>query len=83
MDFGVPTRAELHGFSDASKDAIGAAVYLKLWNGNGVVSVSFVYGQTRLAPIHPVSIPRLELCGAVLVVEAVKKILKEIDMEIM
>ena len=49
-DFGVPTRAELHGFSDASKDAIGAAVYLKLWNGNGVVSVSFVYGQTRLAP---------------------------------
>ncbi len=25
-DFGVPTRAELHGFSDASKDAIGAAV---------------------------------------------------------
>jgi hypothetical protein len=79
----VPTRAELHGFSDASKDAIGAAVYLKLWNGNGVVSVSFVYGQTRLALIHPVSIPCLELCGAVLVVEAVRKILKEMDMEIM
>ena len=38
---------------------------------------------TYLLTIHPVSIPRLELCGAVLVVEAVKKILKEIDMEIM
>ena len=81
-EFGTTARAELHGFSDASQDAIGASVYLKLWNEKKEVSVSFVYGQARLAPIHPVSIPRLELCGAVLVVEAVKKILKEIDMEI-
>jgi hypothetical protein len=50
-------------------------MYLKLWNEKKEVSVAFVYGQARLAPIHPVSIPRLELCGAVLVVEAVKKIL--------
>lgn len=77
----VTTKAELHGFSDASKDAIGAVVYLKLWDKNGEVSVSFVYGQARLAPTHPVSIPRLELCGAVLAVEAVK-VKKEIDMEI-
>lgn len=80
--FGTTARAELHGFSDASKDAIGAAVYLKLWNKKNEVSVSFVYGQARLAPIHPVSIPRLELCGAVLVVEAVQKVLKEIDLKI-
>jgi hypothetical protein len=76
------TKAELHGFSDASKEAVGAVVYLKMWDKNGNVSVSFVYGQARLAPTHPVSIPRLELCGAVLVVEAVKKVLKEIDMEV-
>ena len=81
-EFQATTKAELHGFSDASKDAIGAVVYLKLWDKNGDVSVSFVYGQARLAPTYPVSIPRLELCGAVLVVEAVKKVLKEIDMEI-
>jgi hypothetical protein len=81
-DFAATARAELHGFSDASQDAVGAAIYLKLLDERGVVSVSFVYGQARLAPMHPVSIPRLELCGAVLLVEAVQRVLKEIDLEI-
>ena len=81
-EFQTTTKAEVHSFSDAGKDAIGAVVYLKLWDKNGEVSVSFVCGQARLAPTHPVSIPRLELCGAILVVEAVKKVLKEIDTEI-
>jgi hypothetical protein len=46
-------------------------------------SVSVVHLRAgKIGPIHSVSIPCLELCGAVLVVEAVKKILKEIDMEI-
>ena len=31
-EFGRTVRAELHGFSDASQDAIGASVYLNLWN---------------------------------------------------
>ena len=57
-------------------------MYLKQLNEKEEVSVSFVYGQARLAPTHPVSIPRLELCGAVLLVEAVQRILKEIDIEI-
>ena len=81
-DFGSTTTAELHGFSDASQDAIGgASVYLKQWKEREEVWVSFVYGQARLAATHPVSIPRLELCGAVLLVDAVQRILKEIEIE--
>ena len=69
-------------FSDASQDAIGAAVYLRQFNEENKESVSFVYGQARVTPAHQTSIPRLELCAAVLAVQAAQRVLKEIDMEI-
>ncbi|KAK3752635.1 hypothetical protein QZH41_000499 [Actinostola sp. cb2023] len=81
-DFGPITRAEVHAFSDASEDAIGVAVYLRLINHNNDVHVSFLFGQSKVAPTKTTSIPRLELCGAVLVVQAVRRILSEIDLEI-
>ena len=81
-EFGAVTRAEIHAFSDASQRAIGAAVYLRLFNIRDEVAVSLVFGQAKVAPINPVSIPRLELCGAVSAVQAVDKIAKELDMAI-
>ena len=81
-EFGTVTRAELHAFSDASQDAIGVAVYLRQLNKVNEISTSLVYGQAKVAPVTPTSIPRLELCGAVLAVQAAQRVLKEIDMEI-
>ena len=81
-NFGPIARAELHAFSDASEDAIGVAIYLRLTNHEDRVHVSFVFGQSRVAPTKPTSIPRLELCGAVLCTQAVRKILAEIDMDV-
>lgn len=81
-EFGTVTRAELHAFSDASQDAIGVAVYLRQLNEANEISTSLVYGQAKVAPVTPTSIPRLELCGAVLAVQAAQRVLKEIDMEI-
>lgn len=75
-------RTELHAFSDASKDAIGTAVYLRQVSKDGEISVSLVCGQAKVAPIQPTSIPRLELCAAVLSTRAVSKILKELDLKV-
>ena len=81
-DFATVAKAELHIFSDASQDAIGAAVYLRQFNKANEESTSLVYGQARVAPAYPTSIPQLELCAAVLALQAAQKVLKEINMEI-
>ena len=75
-------RNEIHAFSDASQDAIGAIVYLRQLNDREKVNLSFVFGQSKEAPTKQTSIPCLELCGAVLSTLAVKRVLKEIDLEI-
>lgn len=79
--FGSITRAELRAFSDASQRAIGVAVYLHLFNCKEEYSVSLVFGQAKVVPINPISIPRLELCGGVLAVKAVDRITEEIDLD--
>ncbi|CAB3994438.1 tubulin polyglutamylase TTLL1 [Paramuricea clavata] len=78
----VVVRNEIHAFSDASKEAVGVAAYLKQLNQKGEVSVSLVFGQAKVAPIRPTSIPRLELCAAVLSTKAVKKLRTELDLKI-
>ena len=79
--FGKIVRREIHAFSDASKDAIGASVYLRLVNDRGEICTALLFGQSKVAPAQTTSIPRLELCAAVLASQAVNKIVKEIDME--
>ena len=62
--FGKVTRRELHIFCDASSVGYGAAVYMRMIDERGSVHVTFVMGKSRLSPIKPVTIPRLELCAA-------------------
>ncbi|PFX27728.1 hypothetical protein AWC38_SpisGene7509 [Stylophora pistillata] len=78
-NFGRVAQAELHAFSDASKDAIGACVYLRLVNDSAEVATPLVFGQSKVAPLQTTSILRLELCGAVLATQGVARILKELD----
>ncbi|VDI62278.1 Hypothetical predicted protein [Mytilus galloprovincialis] len=62
------THLEVHVFSDASKDAIASVAYLKLF-GENKSEVSFLMGKAKVSPVHGHTIPRLELCAAVLSVE--------------
>ena len=57
------TSLQLHGFSDASKVAYGANVYLRAETARGY-STHLIASKTRVAPLKGDTIPRLELMGA-------------------
>ena len=57
---------ELHGFGDASERAYGACVYVRVLGQDGSWSASLVFSRARIAPLKRVSLPRLELLGALL-----------------
>ncbi|XP_070162518.1 uncharacterized protein [Polyergus mexicanus] len=62
---------ELHGFADASTLAYAAAVYLKVVSGSGNIVVTLLAGKSRVAPIAPLTVPRLELSAALLLVRLI------------
>ena len=63
--FGSPIQTEVHSFADASESEIGQVSYLRLANEKGELHVSFLRAKSRVPPIKPVSIPRMELTAAV------------------
>ena len=60
------TSVSLHTFTDASEKAYSAAVYSRQEYEDGVVTVRLIASKTRLAPVKAISIPRLELMGALI-----------------
>ena len=56
--------AQLHIFADASEVAFGAAAYWRFETCGHSYQCAFVFGKARLAPVKPLSIPRLELQAA-------------------
>ena len=60
---------ELHGFCDASQKGYGAVVYCRTTHHNHPPTISLVTAKTKVARIKPLTIPRLELCGATLLTQ--------------
>ncbi|XP_053691604.1 uncharacterized protein LOC128740118 [Sabethes cyaneus] len=56
---------QLHTFVDASEEAFAAVAYLRIVE-NETVRCALVSAKTKVAPLKPMSIPRLELSAAVL-----------------
>lgn len=65
---------EMHIFTDASERAYGAAVYIRSVDKDGQVFVQLLMAKSRVSPIKPVTIPRLELCAALVGARIYEKI---------
>nr|CAI5841713.1 unnamed protein product [Callosobruchus analis] len=74
-------RIELHGFCDASQRAYGACVYVRSITNN-TWSTQLLCSKSRVAPLKTVSLPRLELCGALLLTRLMSKVLEAIKVSV-
>lgn len=73
---------ELHGFSDASEKAFAAVVYYKTTDKRGIPVVYLITAKTKVAHLRSkISLPRLELCGALLVAKLLKKVEESMNLE--
>ena len=81
-DFGEVKHALLHHFADASQIAYGAVSYIRLVSVDGRIHCAFLMGKSRLAHVKTMTIPRLELSAAVVVIQLDKMLREELDITI-
>ncbi len=77
-----PISIKLHLFGDVSERALCAVAYFRFEYPSGERQCAFVAAKTRVAPVKPLSIPRLELQAEVLSIRLAIMIQKEYDCEI-
>ncbi|GFU32829.1 integrase catalytic domain-containing protein [Trichonephila clavipes] len=77
-----PEVIELHGFSDASQSAYGAVVYCKSITSDGKMLVHLIASKSRVAPTKQTTIPRLELCAAVLLAKLVHRVKQALKLNV-
>ena len=78
-EFGELVEVGIHSFADASGKGIGAVSYLRIINAKNEVHVTFLMAKSRVSPSKPMSIPRLELTGAVVAVNVATMLKNELN----
>lgn len=80
IDMRKNLKIQLIGFSDASQHGYAAIVYLRVVRPLDQISVYFITCKTKVAPFtslkgeKELSIPRLELCAALLLVQTLNRV---------
>ena len=74
-----PLTKELHGFADASLKAYGAVIYIRSTYQDHPPMLSLVLSKTRVAKLKLSTVPRQELCGALLLTELLTEVKTILD----
>lgn len=69
-----PQSIQIHCFSDASNHAYAAATYVRVIDSHGRITTNLLTSKTKVAPLKTLSLPRLELNGAVLASKLLKSV---------
>lgn len=70
-----PISIQLHGFCDSSEQAYGGCIYVRSIDNDGEVHVRLFCAKAKVAPLKSITLPRLELCGALVLTRLLKKII--------
>jgi len=65
---------QLHGFCDASNSEYGACIYVRSIGTKRNTIVRLLCAKSRIAPLKDVTIPRLELCGTLLLARLYREV---------
>lgn len=69
---------QIHGFSDASIEAYGCCLYLRCTNADGLRSSILICAKSKVAPLKVISLPKLELCAALLLSRLASKVVPKL-----
>lgn len=73
---------QIHGFSDLSIKEFGACLYIRTTNSKGDRMSRLLCAKSRVASLKSISLPRLELCGTVLLARLANKKIPKLRMDI-
>ncbi|XP_062557798.1 uncharacterized protein LOC134222654 [Armigeres subalbatus] len=73
---------EFHFFSDASGKAYGTCLYVRSQDHCGIVKVQLLSSRSKVAPLKTQSIPRLELCGALVAAQLFEKVRQATNLQV-
>ncbi|XP_025407042.1 uncharacterized protein LOC112680991 [Sipha flava] len=73
---------EVNGFSDASTLAYGCCLYLRCTDNAGIHHTNLICAKSKVSPLKTLSLPRLELCAALLLTRLANKLIPKLKLKI-
>ena len=74
-------KKNLHIYCDASERSISAVAYIHALSFDNQWQLGFLFGKSKVAPKHCTTIPRLELCSAVLGTEVFETLNESLNLQ--